>query len=93
MIDLALMERLVAALAPEARLVLIGDPDQLPSVEAGQVLTDLLSAATASVGAEGGEGAPPAARGIERNELARSAADRRVVRVQREDDRTGGTDA
>ncbi|MBK7197516.1 MAG: exodeoxyribonuclease V subunit alpha [Myxococcales bacterium] len=68
MIDLALMERLVAALAPEARLVLIGDPDQLPSVEAGQVLTDLLSAATATatVGAEGGEGAPPAARGIAR---------------------------
>ncbi|MBL8623358.1 MAG: exodeoxyribonuclease V subunit alpha [Myxococcales bacterium] len=68
MIDLALMERLVAALAPEARLVLIGDPDQLPSVEAGQVLTDLLSAATATatVGAEGGEGATAAARGIAR---------------------------
>jgi hypothetical protein len=47
MIDLALMERLVAALSEEARLVLIGDPDQLPSVEAGQVLTDLLSAAAA----------------------------------------------
>jgi len=45
MIDLALMERLCAALAPETRLVLVGDPDQLPSVEAGQVLTDLISAA------------------------------------------------
>lgn len=66
MIDLALMERLVAALSEEARLVLIGDPDQLPSVEAGQVLTDLLSAASAggAGGGEGGEGAPPAARGI-----------------------------
>lgn len=44
MIDLALMERLCAALAPDTRLVLIGDPDQLPSVEAGQVLTDLIAA-------------------------------------------------
>ena len=44
MIDLALMERLVASLADDARLVLIGDPDQLPSVEAGQVLTDILTA-------------------------------------------------
>ena len=45
MIDLALMERLCAALAPDTRLVLLGDPDQLPSVEAGQVLTDLIASA------------------------------------------------
>ncbi|MEZ4399736.1 MAG: exodeoxyribonuclease V subunit alpha [Kofleriaceae bacterium] len=44
MIDLGLMERLLAALAPTTRLILVGDPDQLPSVEAGQVLTDLLAA-------------------------------------------------
>jgi exodeoxyribonuclease V alpha subunit len=41
MVDLALMERLVRALAPETRLVLFGDADQLPSVEAGAVLRDL----------------------------------------------------
>ena len=41
MIDVELMERLVRALAPSARLVLFGDADQLPSVEAGAVLRDL----------------------------------------------------
>ncbi|MBP8809555.1 MAG: exodeoxyribonuclease V subunit alpha [Kofleriaceae bacterium] len=53
MIDLALMERLVAALSDDARLILIGDPDQLPSVEAGQVLTDLIADAAAGAGAAG----------------------------------------
>lgn len=42
MIDLALMERLVAALGPDALLVLLGDADQLPSVEPGAVLADLV---------------------------------------------------
>ena len=41
MIDLALMARLVAALPPAARLVLLGDRDQLASVEAGAVLGDV----------------------------------------------------
>ena len=41
MIDLELMEHLVRALAPGARLVLFGDADQLPSVDAGAVLRDL----------------------------------------------------
>lgn len=50
MIDLALMERLCAALAPDTRLILIGDPDQLPSVEAGQVLTDLIAASAGTTG-------------------------------------------
>jgi exodeoxyribonuclease V alpha subunit len=45
MIDLHLMQRLIAALAPAARLVLLGDADQLPSVEAGAVFRDLLPAA------------------------------------------------
>jgi len=42
MIDLFLMERLAGAVRPEARLVLLGDADQLPSVEAGAVFRDLL---------------------------------------------------
>ena len=45
MIDLALMERLVRSLRPDARLVLLGDAHQLPSVDAGQILADLLTTA------------------------------------------------
>jgi exodeoxyribonuclease V alpha subunit len=41
MIDLGLMERLVRAVRPDARLVLVGDADQLPSVEAGAVFREL----------------------------------------------------
>lgn len=41
MIDLALTDRLLRALRPEAQLVLLGDADQLPSVEAGAVFRDL----------------------------------------------------
>ncbi|MFP4599379.1 MAG: exodeoxyribonuclease V subunit alpha [Persicimonas sp.] len=42
MIDLFLMERLVAAVDPGARLVLLGDAEQLPSVDAGAVFRDLV---------------------------------------------------
>jgi exodeoxyribonuclease V alpha subunit len=41
MIDLPLMARLLAALPATARLVLLGDRDQLASVEAGNVLGDI----------------------------------------------------
>jgi len=41
MVDLALMNRLVAAISKKARLILLGDRDQLASVEAGAVLGDL----------------------------------------------------
>jgi exodeoxyribonuclease V alpha subunit len=41
MVSLTLMARLVEALRPHARLVLVGDPDQLSSVEVGAVLGDL----------------------------------------------------
>ncbi|HZU82847.1 MAG TPA: exodeoxyribonuclease V subunit alpha [Polyangiaceae bacterium] len=41
MVDLAMMDRLFRALADDARLVLLGDADQLPSVEAGAVFRDL----------------------------------------------------
>lgn len=44
MIDLAMMDRLMRALRPDARLVLLGDADQLPSVEAGAVFRDLCAA-------------------------------------------------
>jgi len=45
MIDLPLMAKLAGAVADGARLVLLGDPDQLPSVEAGDVLAGILQAA------------------------------------------------
>jgi exodeoxyribonuclease V alpha subunit len=45
MIDLPLMAKLVDAIADGTRLVLLGDPDQLPSVEAGDVLAAILAAA------------------------------------------------
>ncbi|MDD5275360.1 MAG: exodeoxyribonuclease V subunit alpha [Methylovulum sp.] len=41
MVDLALMSKLVDALKPGARLILLGDKDQLASVESGAVLADL----------------------------------------------------
>ncbi len=41
MIDLALMSRLLEAVRPDARLVLLGDKDQLASVEAGEVMATL----------------------------------------------------
>ncbi len=43
MVDLAMMSKLVDALKPEARLILLGDKDQLASVESGSVLADLIS--------------------------------------------------
>ena len=51
MVDAPLLARLCEALRPETRLVLLGDPDQLESVERGAVLADI-----ATVGLE-----PPAA--------------------------------
>ncbi len=43
MIDNALMCALLKAIKPGARLILIGDADQLPSVGAGNVLRDLIA--------------------------------------------------
>jgi len=55
MIDLVLMRMLLEAVPPGARLVLLGDPDQLASVEAGTVLADLL---------EGARGVPGGREGV-----------------------------
>jgi exodeoxyribonuclease V alpha subunit len=41
MVDLALMAKLVDALPPHARLILLGDKDQLAAVEAGAVFAEL----------------------------------------------------
>ena len=42
MVDLLLMQSLLQALPERCRLVLVGDPDQLPSVGAGNVFSDLI---------------------------------------------------
>jgi exodeoxyribonuclease V alpha subunit len=46
MVSLTMMARLLEALRPATRLVLVGDPDQLASVEAGAVLGDLVDASS-----------------------------------------------
>ena len=45
MVSLSLMARLVEAVRPQARLVLVGDPGQLTSIEAGAVLGDIVGPA------------------------------------------------
>ena len=47
MVSLSLIARLVESVRPDARLVLVGDPGQLTSVEAGAVLGDIVGLATA----------------------------------------------
>lgn len=42
MVSLTMMARLLEALRPQTRLILLGDPGQLVSVEAGAVLADLV---------------------------------------------------
>ncbi len=46
MLDVILANKLVKAIPPGAHLLFVGDVDQLPSVGAGEVLRDLLAAAT-----------------------------------------------
>jgi len=60
MVSLTMMARLLEAIRPDARLLLVGDPDQLASVEAGAVLADLLTGLTARLSAA--QMGPPAAR-------------------------------
>ncbi|MEY2160514.1 exodeoxyribonuclease V subunit alpha [Rhodanobacter sp. FW106-PBR-LB-2-11] len=45
MVDLAMMRQLLQALRPEAVLILLGDPGQLASVDAGSVLADIVAGA------------------------------------------------
>ena len=48
MVSLTHMARLLEALRPTTRLILVGDPDQLVSVDAGAVLADVVAGAAAS---------------------------------------------
>lgn len=44
MVDLVTFRQLLDSLGPDASLVVVGDPDQLPSVDVGSVLADLCKA-------------------------------------------------
>jgi exodeoxyribonuclease V alpha subunit len=66
MIDTQLLAALLAALPPEAALVLVGDVDQLPSIGPGQVLADVIAS-----------GAVPV---IRLTEIFRQAAESGIVR-------------
>jgi len=46
MVDLSLFSRLVQAAKPQSRIILLGDKDQLASVEAGSVLGDICDTGT-----------------------------------------------
>lgn len=46
MVSLTMMARLLEAVRPDSRLVLVGDADQLASVEAGAVLADMVEGLT-----------------------------------------------
>ena len=65
MVDVPLMASLLAAIPPEAALLLVGDVDQLPSVGPGQVLADVITS-----------GAIPVAR---LTEVFRQAATSRII--------------
>ncbi len=69
MCDTALAERLVSAIEEGAHLVLVGDPDQLPSVGPGDVLRDLVRCGVIPV--------------TELTEIHRQAADSRIVGLAR----------
>ncbi len=73
MIDVVLMRDLLAAVPPQAHLVLVGDVDQLPSVGPGNVLGDIIRS-----------GAVPVAR---LDQVFRQAGESRIVmnahRIQR----------
>jgi len=60
MVSLSLMARLIEALRSDARLVLVGDPGQLASIEAGAVLGDIVASVDTPAGSrlDAGSGSP-----------------------------------
>lgn len=66
MLDLGLMAQLLSALRPHARLILLGDRDQLPSVGVGQVLQDLFASLPPEDVTDGLSYSPPQRQLLER---------------------------
>jgi exodeoxyribonuclease V alpha subunit len=87
MVSLPLMARLLEALRPDARLVLVGDPDQLASVEAGAVLGDLVHRPAVADGVPGAVGVfePAGLAEAEREQLSNGVVRLATVHRQEED--------
>jgi exodeoxyribonuclease V alpha subunit len=81
MVPLTLMARLLEAVRPTARLVLVGDPDQLTPVEAGAVLSDLVHR-PAPAGAEAGLPAGLAAGDLDLDHQEQQQLRNGVVRLR-----------
>jgi exodeoxyribonuclease V alpha subunit len=80
MVDVVLMNRLLQAVPPWACVVFVGDADQLPSVGAGAVLTDLIASGAVTVARltevhrqAGGSWIVRAAHAVNRGEIPESA--------------------
>ncbi|MBI5542872.1 MAG: exodeoxyribonuclease V subunit alpha [Deltaproteobacteria bacterium] len=91
MIDLFLMDRLLRSVDSRGRLVLLGDADQLPSVEAGAVFRDLVPE-RGGVGAKSWDGLvraplPPSGPAVESTADLREGVAVRLTRSYRQDDR------
>lgn len=67
MIDIFLMKRLLNSILDGARLIIVGDEDQLPSVGPGYVLGDLIASGTLPV--------------VRLNEIHRQAKDSHIVKL------------
>lgn len=80
MVDVPLMARFLRALPPRANLLLVGDPDQLPSVGPGLVLRDLVATAPGArldvvFRQEGGSAIVEAAHAINAGRLPEAAGE------------------
>lgn len=85
MVSLPLMARLLEALRPDATLVLVGDPSQLASIEAGSVMRDLVGPEAArgpGAGSDEGELPGPGA-GSDHIEPRHRPLSGRVIALQR----------
>jgi exodeoxyribonuclease V alpha subunit len=82
MIDLMLMERLVRCLPAETNLVLLGDAEQLPSVETGAVLRDVI-----------GDGGPHVVRLRSSFRVDQAAQEGRAILTLADAIRTGSVEA
>ncbi len=79
MVSLPLMAKLLDAIRPDARLVLVGDPFQLTSIEAGTVMGDVVGPTGWTGG--GRNGAPLAGRVTELRRRRRFADDSAIAAV------------
>ncbi|MFV0253565.1 MAG: exodeoxyribonuclease V subunit alpha [Beutenbergiaceae bacterium] len=75
MVSLTMMARLVEAVRPQTRLVLVGDADQLASVDAGAVLGDLVAGLGGADAEQVSELGPSRRFGPEINALAAAVRD------------------